>query len=187
MLPLTLTTEGLISIFLISILVACNKHIKMAILNSFLRTLTLMGVKLCKIKKIKKKYKIYIIYPKFVQHQSDYCCVNIHICYNDRAYLHSYCKCVYYYFINFFSHMCSHKSSSPTYSPQFLSPFPQPLQHEEEDENLITNNHQHHLTTTSTIAIQHYQPSPPQPTSTVENPNTKSIQPSKINLKLNSK
>ena len=83
--------------------------------------------------------------------------------------------------------MCSHQSSSPTYSHQSLSPFPQPLQHEEEDENLITNNHQHHPTTTSTIAIQHYQPSPPQPTSTVENPNTKSTQPSKINLKLNSK
>ena len=39
--------------------------------------------------------------------------LNIHICYSNRAYLHSYCKCVYYYFINFFSHLCSHQSLFP--------------------------------------------------------------------------
>ena len=39
--------------------------------------------------------------------------LNIHICYSNCAYLHSYCRCVYYYFINFFSHLCSHQSLFP--------------------------------------------------------------------------
>ena len=39
--------------------------------------------------------------------------LNIHICYSNRAYLHNYCRCVYYYFINFFSHLCSHQSLFP--------------------------------------------------------------------------
>ena len=141
----------------------------------------------CKIVQNRKRWKIYTIFPKSTLHQSDYCCVNIHICYSNRAYLHGYCRCVYHYFINFFSHLSSHQSSSPTYSHQSLSPFPQSLQREEEDEDPITNNHKHHPNTTNTTAIQHFQPPPPQPTSTIENPNTKSTQPSKINLKLNSK
>ena len=51
--------------------------------------------------------------PKSVPYQSSYCCVNIHICYCNHEYLHGYCKCVYYYFINFFSHLYSHQSLFP--------------------------------------------------------------------------
>ena len=51
--------------------------------------------------------------PKSVPYQSSYCCVNIHICYSNHEYLHGYCKCVYYYFINVFSHLYSHQSLFP--------------------------------------------------------------------------
>ena len=119
----------------------------------------------------RKRCKIYTISPKSVLHQSSYCCVNIHVCYNNHVYLHSYHSCVYYYFNNFFFHLCSHQSLFPTtlFSSVSLSltlvsstwrrrwrpnhqppPAPPP------------NHHQHH------------QPPPPQPTSTVENPNKKS-------------
>ena len=60
----------------------------------------------------RKRCKIYVIFFKFTPHQSFYYCVNIQICYSNHANMHSYSNYVYSYFINFFSHLCSHRAQS---------------------------------------------------------------------------